>query len=252
MKLGAQLYSVRHKTQSSEDLRASFAKIAEIGYKIVQISGVSKEIPAEEIKALSDRYALPITCTHTPFDRIVGDTERVIEEHKLMGADTVGLGAMPGEYRSEEGFEAFCAKMKEPIQKIREAGLHFAYHNHAFEFEIQIDGRPLYDHMIENWQEADFIPDTYWIAFGGGDPVEYIHRIGGKRILNIHYKDLARDEKRSICACGDGTLDFAAITKACNEEGIENVLVEQDNAPNFPDAFEEMAKSYRHLKEIVF
>lgn len=252
MKLGAQLYSVRHKTQSSEDLRATFAKMAEIGYSILQVSGVSKDIPAEEIKALSLRYALPVTCTHTPLDRILFDTARVIEEHKLMGADTVGLGWLPGEHRTKEGFAAFRESMQAPIEKIRRAGLRFAYHNHAFEFENEIDGCPLYDYMIENWQEADFIPDTYWIAFGGGDPVEYIHRIGGKRILNIHYKDLARDEKRSICACGDGTLDFAAITKACNEEGIENVLVEQDNAPNFPDAFEEMAKSYRHLKEIVF
>ena len=251
MKLGAQLYSIRHKTQTLEDLSESFCKIKEIGYSIVQISGIGPNIKAEEVKALSDRYALPVTCTHTALDRIKNDTARVIEEHKIMGAETVGLGWIGNEHRTEEGFAAFRRAMEEPIARIRAAGLRFAYHNHAFEFEEKIGSRILYDVMIDEWKEVDFIPDTYWIAFGGYDPIEYIHRIGGKRILNIHYKDMAKNEARSICACGDGTLDFAAITKACREEGIENVLVEQDNAPSFPDAFEEMAKSYRHLKDLV-
>ena len=251
MKLGAQLYSIRHKAQTLEDLTESFRKLKEIGYSIVQISGVGKDITAEEMRAISDRYGLPITCTHTAFDRILTDTAHVIEEHKIMGADTVGLGWLAAEHRTKEGFAALRRAMEEPIARIHDAGLRFAYHNHAFEFEEKIDGRMLYDVMIDEWQGIDFIPDTYWIAFGGCDPIEYIHRIGGKRILNIHYKDMAKDEARSICACGDGLLDFAAITRACREEGIENVLVEQDNAPNFPDAFDEMKKSYRHLKDFV-
>ncbi len=251
MKLGAQLYSIRHKTQTAEDLAESLRKLKEIGYSTVQLSGVGPTITPEEIKALSDRYGLPIPCTHTALDRIRNDTARVIEEHKIMGADTVGLGWLAAEYRTKEGFAALRRAMQEPIARIRAAGLRFAYHNHAFEFECRIDDRMLYDVMIDEWQEADFIPDTYWIAFGGQDPIEYIRRIGGRRIRNVHYKDMAKDEARSISACGDGILDFATITKACREEGIENVLVEQDNAPSFPDAFEEMAKSYRHLKDMV-
>ena len=46
-------------------------------------------------------------------------------------------------------------------------------------------------------------------------------------------------------------MDFAAIYEACRQKGVKNVLVEQDNAPSFPDAFGEMASSFRHLRPIV-
>ena len=252
MRLGAQFFSIRHKTRTPEEFAESFRRIADIGYGIVQISGVGASVTPEMIREASQAYGLPVTCTHTALSRIIEDTARVIEEHKLFGAQTVGLGQIGQEYLSEEGFASLREKLREPIAMIRDAGLSFAYHNHAFEFEVMHGTRCLYDVMIEDWQEVDFIPDVYWIAFGGGDPVEYVHRIGGNRIKNIHYKDLAKDDSRSICACGDGILDFAAITQACREEGIENVLVEQDNAPSFADAFAEMEKSYRHLKDLVF
>ena len=251
MKLGAQLYSVRHQAQNEADLAESFRRLREIGYEFVQLSGVADTISAEYIGAISREYALPITSTHTKFDRILSDTARVIEEHKAMGAETVGLGWLAAEYRTEEGFAALKKMMQDPIARILDAGLRFSYHNHAFEFESKIGDALLFDAMIDTWEGIDFIPDTYWIAFGGYDPIHYIKKIGGQRIKNIHFKDMAKDEARSICACGDGVLDFAAIANVCREEKIEYVLVEQDNAPSFPDAFEEMAKSYRHLKDIV-
>ena len=128
--------------------------------------------------------------------------------------------------------------------------LHFAYHNHSFEFE-KYNGTILFDEMLERCSDWQFIMDTYWVEFAGYSAVEYIGKIGGDRLPNIHFKDMAKDEKRSICSCGSGILDFQAIYEKCREVGVKNVFVEQDNAVEAEDPFGEMEKSFRHLRAIV-
>ena len=251
MKLGAQFYSVRHVTGDTAGLRDAFSRLSAIGYEASQMSAIGESIPAEDIRDAALEFGMPVTVTHTKLPRILEETDRVIAEHLTYGAKTVGLGSLPAQYRSEEGFVAFRRAMSDPIKKIRAAGLSFAYHNHAFEFEVMLGARTLYDVMIEDAPELDFIPDTYWLAYAGMDVCAYLRKIGGKRMPNVHFKDMAKNEERSICACGDGVLDFEKIARVCREEGVETVLVEQDNAPKFPDPFEEMAKSYRHLAPII-
>ena len=80
MKLGAQLFSVRTFTQTAEELRATFHKIKEIGYENVQLSGAGP-IAAETVREISLETGLPIVCTHSPFDRIVNDTDALIADH---------------------------------------------------------------------------------------------------------------------------------------------------------------------------
>ena len=59
------------------------------------------------------------------------------------------------------------------------------------------------------------------------------------------------NETRDICHCGEGILDFRAIADICRSIGVENVLVEQDNATKTDDPFMEMKKSYDYLKKTV-
>lgn len=251
MKLGAQLYSIRTFLKTEEDLKNSFAKIKKIGYENVQLSGAAP-MPAEYLREVSAETGLAIVCTHSPFERITGDTEALIAEHRIFGCPVIGLGSMPKEYRgTREGYETFLRQLETPVKKILDAGLHFAYHNHSFEFDPLDDGSIIYDEMLERLQNWQFIMDTYWVEFAGRSAVEYIGKIGGKRLPNIHFKDMAKDEKRSICPCGSGVLDFQAIFEKCREVGVQNALVEQDNAVQTEDPFAEMEKSFGHLRKIV-
>lgn len=252
MKLGAQLFSIRTHLQSAEDIRNSFHKIKEIGYENVQLSGAAW-IPAEVIRDICDETGLSIVCTHVAFDRLTRETDTVIAEHKTFGCPVIGLGSMPKELRgTREGLESFLSQMAEPVKKIRDAGLTFAYHNHAFELTPFADGSNdlAYDIMLERL-DWNFIMDTYWVEFAGKKATEYIVKIGGERLPNIHFKDMAKNEERSICPCGNGVLNFAEIFEACQKAGVKNVLVEQDNAVKSPDAFADMETSFRHLRPIV-
>ena len=252
MKLGAQLYSVRNTTQTPEEYYQTMKRIKEIGYENVQLSGAAP-MDAAYLAQVSRELDLPIVCTHVPFERIVGDTDALIAEHKTFGSPVIGIGSMPKQFRKVKGgLDAFLAELAEPVKKIQDAGLNFSYHNHHFEFvkEDESDEQIVYDRFLERCPTWHFILDTYWVEYAGYSALEYIKKVGGKRLYNVHFKDMANDEKRSICACGRGVLDFAAITALCKKEGVVNALVEQDNAPDAPDAIEEMRTSYRHLRPI--
>ena len=58
LQTGAQLYTVRSYTQTIEDFICTIQKIADIGYKAVQLSAVSKQIKPEQIREICDRVAV--------------------------------------------------------------------------------------------------------------------------------------------------------------------------------------------------
>ncbi len=252
MKLGAQLYSLRTFTQTPDDLRQTILKCKAMGYQNVQFSGVAYMEP-EVWAEISRETGMEIVCTHCSFDRIVNDTDRLIEEHKIFGCSVIGLGGMPGEYRgSLEALENFIAVMEEPVRKIEAAGMHFAYHNHAFEFDRFSDAEGcIYDTLIERCPTWHLILDTGWVQYAGRSAVEYIERIGGERLRNVHFKEFNCVDVSGICACGEGFSDFAAIVAACEKVGVTNALVEQDNAVSKDDPFGEMEKSAKHLLPMI-
>ena len=147
MKLGAQFFTLRERNKTPEGLYESFRRVKEIGYQVVQMSAIC-QIEAERLKAFSDEFDLPITCTHSPLDRILNDTEALVKEHITYGCPVVGLGMMPKEYHgSIEGARTFIDLIREPIKRIEDAGLRFAYHNHEFEF-VDLGGVCSYDLLL--------------------------------------------------------------------------------------------------------
>ena len=252
MKLGAQLYSLRTFTQTADDLDATFARLKEIGYECVQLSGEGP-IKAEKLREISQKHQLPIACSHVPVARLINETEAVIAEHRIFGCPVIGLGSIPKDKRDDRAaLDAFLEELKVAVAKIEAAGLHFAYHNHDFEFKSTADGSPcMFDRMLAEFPNWNFILDTYWVEFAGKSAIEYLYKVGSERLANVHFKDMANDEARSICACGNGTLDFEAIYRACADLNVQNVLVEQDNAVKFDDPFGQVAVSFAHLRPIV-
>ena len=84
MKTGAQLYTVRAYTQNEKDFAYTMKRIAEIGYKTVQLSAIGKDIPPERIREICDGEGLEIVLTHSDVNRILYDTEKLIAEHEIL------------------------------------------------------------------------------------------------------------------------------------------------------------------------
>lgn len=247
MRLGAQFYSIRNHTQTPAGVEDAFREMKEIGYQTVQLSAIC-EMDASELKKISEKYDLPICSTHTAAARILNETDAVIEEHKTMNCFEIGIGSMPQEYRgSAENVRRFIKDFTPAMKKIQAAGLRFAYHNHAFEFD-DLGGTNAYEILINEMPGLYFIVDTYWLLYAGQDIIATIERLKD-RIRSVHFKDMICEPQGAICPCGDGVIDFGPILALCERNSIPEAFVEQDNAPD-TDSYLCMKKSFEGLRGI--
>ena len=118
MKIGAQLYTAHDLTKTLEGFSETLKRVADIGYTTVQVSGTCAYEPewlAEELK----KNGLTCGITHTPFDRMVSDTDKVIAEHTTFGCDYIGIG---GFFGGVEGMPKFIADATPVAEKMKAAG----------------------------------------------------------------------------------------------------------------------------------
>lgn len=248
--LGPQLFTVREFTQTEEGIEDTFRICHENRYETVQISGFHP-IPIDHMVRLLERFEIKVCCTHSPFDRIVNDTQALIEEHKAMNCPVIGLGYLPEKYwkaSSAAGIEAFLREIKPAAHQIKEAGLQFAYHNHDLEFQKLDDGRLIMDHLLNDTDpdEFHFIPDTYWLQMGGAEPAAFLRENLRGRVEVCHFKDLAVVDRKPVFAeVGEGNLDLLSCFKACQEIGVKAIVAEQDICPR--DPFDCLKHSYENL-----
>lgn len=255
MRTGAQLYTVRAYTQNEKDFSSTIQKIADMGYRTVQISAVGKELRPEKIREICDRAGLEIVLTHSDVNRILYDTDNLIAEHDILGCSYIGLGAMPDKYRTKEWISHFLEDFKEPAKRIAEAGKRFMYHNHNFEFQ-KLEPSPengldrkkrIMEYLLEGFapEEMGITLDTYWVAAAGGDVCQWISLLSD-RIFCVHVKDMAVEEFSQVMVpVMEGNLNFPAILEALEHSVCQYLLVEQDICKGSP--FDCLEMSYQNL-----
>jgi len=249
MILGAQLYTVRDFTQTENDFEETIRKVAAIGYKTVQVSGIGP-VPVKNVADILKAHDITCVITHTGPARIKDETDAVIEEHNILGTDYIGIGMMPEEYRgSLEGVKRFVGDFAPAAERIRAAGKKFMYHNHDLEFE-KFDGRLVMEY-IADCSNIGFTLDTYWVQAGGADPAEWLEKLSG-RVDVIHVKDMTwRNGSPYMCEVMEGNLNWQSIIKAAGAAGVKHAMVEQDDCYG-ADPFDCLRTSYENwAKRII-
>lgn len=254
MKLGFTLYNFHSIIKTLDDLDAVLARLEAMGVDTVQVSGIG-HLSNYEVAKLCQKHNMEVCVTHLSYDRIINDTEAVIDEHKALGCKTVGIGAIGEKYRDEEGIKLFAAELKPAVEKLKAAGMNFAYHNHQFEFMRYSNGKTGFQMLTELDPELiSFIFDTHWAQTGGVNPAEYI-RMLGKRISVCHFKDYRivknpmGEHIRDFAEIGTGNLNLDDCYRACRDTGIEYIIIEQDSTPL--DIFESARISWENLNKIA-
>ncbi len=248
MKLGVTLFNFHREIKTLEDLDKVLSFLKGLEIDAVQVSGIG-HLAYKDVAQYCKKYDLEVCLTHTAADRILNDTDNLIEEHKLLGCKNIGLGAMNDEYRSAQGYKKFIEEFTVAAKKIKDAGMQFAYHNHAFEFE-KYNGRRGMDILIEDTDDLfNFVIDTHWVQTGGCNPAKYIEKVAG-RMKVCHFKDYKIvDSERKFAEVGTGNLDLDEYFKVCKATGVEYIIVEQDSSDI--DIFESTKISIANLKEIA-
>lgn len=253
---GVTLYNLRDYCQNLTDLERTLKIMKANGITSLQISGIGK-MDMMSVAELVKKYNIDVPVTHTPFDRLLNDTEKVIAEHKALGCDCIGIGAMPEEYRgTKKGVGEFIEKMKTIGEKMYENGCHLCYHNHNFDsFEVE-GGACNLDRFLSELDENTlwFIPDVAWLTIGGENPTDRLEQMRG-RVKTMHFKDFVWDENTEeknnfkFVELGKGETELERCYKKAEELGIKYAIFEQDN--NWEkDAIWSSIESYEYLENV--
>ena len=249
MKLGVTLFNFHREIKTLEDLDRVLAFLKELEIDTVQVSGIG-HLAYKDVAEYCKKYDLEVCLTHNSADRILNDVDALIEEHRLLGCKNIGIGAMGDDYRSLEGYNMFIKEFTVSAKKMKEAGMQFNYHNHAFEFE-KYNGRRGMDILIEDTDSDlfNFIIDTHWVQTGGCNPAKYIEKVSG-RMSVCHFKDYKIvNNEREFAEIGTGNLDLDECYRMCAQTGVEYIIIEQDMTDI--DIFESTKISVKNLKEIA-
>ena len=248
--VAVQLYTVRDHLKTAEDYQESLQKIAEIGYKSVQISG-PRPISESEIAALCHQKGLAINSSHEDSDLILQDPAKVVENLEAFGCRYTAYPYPKGvDFSSADSLRSLIERLDKAGAFLAEDGKVLTYHNHAVELEHEFDGVPVLELIYSKTDPRNLQGeiDTYWIHEGNSSPEAWCARLRDRLPL-LHIKDHRIDEegKAQFAEIGHGTLDFRTIIATAEASGCEWFIVEQDTCPG--DPFASLEKSFRYIRD---
>ena len=246
MQIGAQFYTVRNQCQTLDDFALTLRKVADIGYKTVQISGTCP-YEAEWLREQLAANDLRCVLTHIPVPKLTGETDKVIADHHVFDCEHIGLGWYA--FNETDTYEAFMATYPQVAKAIREGGRYFMYHNHDQEFQ-RVGGQIILEKLAQDIpaEIMGFTLDTFWVQAGGGDPAQWIANLAG-RVPVIHLKDFSYGRKMAVV--GEGNINFDRVFTEAEKAGTKFMLVEQDDC-NGEDPIACLRRSYEYLKACGF
>jgi sugar phosphate isomerase/epimerase len=247
--VAVQLYTLRDQLTTPEDYQESLQKIADIGYRSVQVSG-PRPISEAEISALCAEKGLVINSSHENSDLILDDPHKVVENLEAFGCRYTAYPYPRGvDFKSIDSVMDLIRKLDAAGKVLREADKVLTYHNHAVEFET-LEGAPILE-LIYGRTNPEYLQgeiDTYWVHAGGSSPQAWCARLRDRLPL-LHIKDYAEDAdgKPRFAEIGHGILDWKTIIATAEASGCEWFIVEQDQCPG--DPFESLEMSFRYIRD---
>jgi sugar phosphate isomerase/epimerase len=272
LKVGVQVYSVRDYAE--KDFKGTMKKIKDMGYDGVELAGLYGLEPSE-IKNILSELDLEVMSAHVPFDELINDTNKTIDDYIEIGCKYVAVPFLLEDERPASGNYATVLKnIKRIGEACKDKGVVLTYHNHDFEFVKYENAKYALDYMYETIP-SDLLQtelDTCWINVAGEDPVEYIAKYAGRTPV-VHIKDfyIDRDAKQSkmynlvgeednedairssfeFRPVGMGLQDVPDIVKQSIASGAEWIVVEQDLSYDIT-SLEAIEISRKYLKTIGY
>jgi len=265
--------------------RLSAAQLRTIGVQLYTVRGVLPKQPAETLKAIAGFGYREIEATFAGLDAIWPSVEasglkpvsihldntlmndgkedalaRAIDQVKRWGFTFAVFPYLPPAERGGlEKIRVLCDRLNRAGEKCRAAGLRFAYHNHAFEFE-PMEGSSGFQVMRERLDKnlCAFEVDCFWVSVAGHDPAALLKELSG-RVPLVHLKDKPAGvpvmykesvERSSFKEVGNGSIDWKAVLRAAASAKVEHYIVKQDQTPG--DPIDSLRQSYGYLSKLEY
>lgn len=245
--VGLQLYTVREA--AGRDYVGTLRQVAAAGYRAVELAGYGG-LTVPDLRAALDDLGLRAMGAHVAYAQFETRAEEVCAELRALGCDYGVVPSLPRELRGDPGdVRRAAANFNRWGATCRDAGLHFAYHNHNFEFAPLAGGGTIYDILLAETDPAlvGMESDLFWVVVGGADPVAVMERLAG-RLPIIHMKDMEPGPDRADAPVGAGTLPYAEWIPIAEGLGAQWFIVEQDHPRS---ALDDVATSIRNLAKMA-
>lgn len=278
--VGLQTYTLGD--DAGKDIDATFAQIAGIGYREIELFSLYGR-KAPEVRAAADKAGLKISSIHLPpamgpapggFS-LASAPAQIAETVRALGATrtVLPIAPFPPNFRPQPGetmqatigrtfgeagadhWRRVAVQLNEKGAALKPLGVSLGYHNHNFEF-APAGGTTGWDILVKETDPAavHFEVDIGWVVTAGHDPVAFLRSVRG-RAAQLHVKDVAAGNTNNFALqmkpaeVGFGTLDWAKILPAAYDAGVRHFYVEQEPPFAIP-RIEAARKSYGYLAQL--
>ena len=212
MKIGAHVVLFRQKISSETDV--ILAGLSEAGFEGVEIG--ARFFRLEEKNRLMEsleKNNIQLSGLHTgaPFGTWAENGEAAVdmviktaEFLQGMPERNIIMSAMIPEGAD---IPAAARNMNEAALRCRDLGVKLHYHNHAHEFENNME---IFRILLEYAPSLLFGIDLGWVYKAGYEPTEVMKQYGD-RIPYVHLRDARHRESREFAELGEGLFDYAAL-----------------------------------------
>jgi len=244
---GLQLYTVMDEL--SKDFDGTLRKVAAIGYKEVEAAGYYDKSAAEFRKSI-EGAGLSLPAGHHSLQELLQGLDAKIAFAHELGLKYIVCSfpfvANPGRFHADKYYEEIRAgitlddwkwnadQFNKVGEKVKKAGMQFAYHNHNLEFRKE-KGIIAFDELLRltDSKLVKMEMDIGWVASAGNDPAVYLEKYPNRFEL-LHVKDIrpgqpsTEGEGTGSTELGRGTINWKKVFAAVKRASIKHYFVEQE------------------------
>ncbi len=247
---GIQLYSVRDDMK--KDPLATLKALADMGYKYVEHANyINRKFygySATEFKKVLESNGLKMLSGHTVMGKEHWDASKkdftdawkyTVEDAATVGQEIVISPWLDESLRKNmDDMKRYMDVFNKSGSLCEKSGMRFGYHNHNFEFSQSIDGKKIYDIILENTDPSLVAQqlDMGNLYSTGANAYEIVKKHPG-RFLSMHVKDEIKAKSKGemedgyeSTILGTGVANTKAITDLGKQSGgTLHFIIEQES-----------------------
>lgn len=245
---GAQASSLRPYLQTEEELRLSLRRLAEMGYRIVQMQWWNPAFSPETVAAAVQDAGLRCVSTQDYYTAVRDDFERTVRLNALCGSTCVCVSGIPAQTLCRDSVLTFAEELSQMAAKLTPQGMTLSFHPRAQEWATVETGETCTALLLQNTPPGVTLGlDAYHAVKAGLAPEALLAEWAGRTEF-VHFKDFVIREngEETLVPVGQGQVAWQATVQACKDTGVKWVFAEQERWEK--DAFVCMRESLDALR----